>query len=183
MRPSLPDGRFPSPLPGARMLHPVVLGALALWLLNDHLLKDAAPGPLAGKLSDVAGLIVVPASVASAVELWRARRPSWTAAPRWLAGAALATAALLIAINLSPAAAWLWQHALAAAQWPFRLFAALAEGHPAPELLPVHHTLDPTDALTAPAALLPILLERRASRRVIGSDVAPAATRTTIRRA
>ncbi|WP_156325293.1 hypothetical protein [Nonomuraea sp. SBT364] len=36
-----------------------VVAALVL-LLNDHLLKHAWPGPVTGKLSDVAGLVVAP---------------------------------------------------------------------------------------------------------------------------
>ena len=48
------------PLRFARLLHPAYLLALAVLLLNDHVLKEAVPGVLTGKLSDVAGLIVLP---------------------------------------------------------------------------------------------------------------------------
>ena len=41
----------------ATLTHPILLVAVALLLLNDHLLKQASPGWLTGKLSDVAGLL------------------------------------------------------------------------------------------------------------------------------
>lgn len=45
----------------AGLSHPLFWGALALLLLNDHVLKAAHPGPwLTGKLSDVAWLVVAP---------------------------------------------------------------------------------------------------------------------------
>ena len=51
--------------------HPGYWSALALLLVNDHLLKGAglpfAPAWLTGKLSDVAGLLVAPALVALAL--------------------------------------------------------------------------------------------------------------------
>ncbi|ETK34301.1 hypothetical protein [Microbispora sp. ATCC PTA-5024] len=40
--------------------HPVTLAAVAVLLVNDHVLKAAWPGALTGKLSDVAGLLVAP---------------------------------------------------------------------------------------------------------------------------
>ena len=50
----------PRPDPGQIVLHPVFVGAVALLLLNDHLLKSWSPGLVTGKLSDFAGLIVLP---------------------------------------------------------------------------------------------------------------------------
>lgn len=40
--------------------HPLTAGATAVLLLNDHVLKQAWPGLVTGKLSDVAGLVVAP---------------------------------------------------------------------------------------------------------------------------
>src|SRR5262245_28812425 len=53
----------------AVLLHPLFLCALALLLVNDHLLKGAGilPGAITGKLSDLAGLIVAPVLVAALV--------------------------------------------------------------------------------------------------------------------
>jgi hypothetical protein len=61
--------------------HPVVLAALAVLLLNDHVLKHAWPGPVTGKLSDVAGPVVAAALLGAL-----ARRLSRRAeAAAWLA--------------------------------------------------------------------------------------------------
>ena len=46
------------------MRHPAVLGSVALLVLNDHLLKQAYPGWLTGKLSDVSGLVFFPVLLA-----------------------------------------------------------------------------------------------------------------------
>jgi hypothetical protein len=40
--------------------HPLTVGATAVLLLNDHVLKPAWPGLVTGKLSDVAGLAAAP---------------------------------------------------------------------------------------------------------------------------
>ena len=40
--------------------HPLSVAALVLLALNDHVLKQAWPGFVTGKLSDVAGLVVAP---------------------------------------------------------------------------------------------------------------------------
>jgi hypothetical protein len=47
----------------AWLAHPVTLVSLAVLLLNDHVLKDRYPGVITGKLSDVAGLILMPAAL------------------------------------------------------------------------------------------------------------------------
>ena len=41
---------------------PVAVVSLVLLVLNDHVLKQAWPGVVTGKLSDVAGLVVAPPS-------------------------------------------------------------------------------------------------------------------------
>jgi len=42
------------------LLHPLALAAIALLIINDHVLKARYPGWLTGKLSDVAGLVFFP---------------------------------------------------------------------------------------------------------------------------
>jgi hypothetical protein len=42
------------------LTRPLVLGAIVLLALNDWVFKDLFPGPLTGKLSDVAGLFAFP---------------------------------------------------------------------------------------------------------------------------
>ena len=62
--------------------HPLSLGAVALLLLNDHVLKQAFPSILTGKLSDFAGLFFFPFLLAVLVGLtgWGAKRPRGTEA-------------------------------------------------------------------------------------------------------
>ena len=69
-------GRSRDPVdPRAALGSPVWWGALALLVLNDHVLKgaDLLPGALTGKLSDVAGLVVAPVLLATLLGL-RTRR-------------------------------------------------------------------------------------------------------------
>jgi hypothetical protein len=44
----------------AWLAHPITLAALLALVVNDHVLKAAYPGPVTGKLRDVAGLVVAP---------------------------------------------------------------------------------------------------------------------------
>jgi len=55
--------------PGDVLVRPIALAALALLILNDHVLKSAFPGPLTGKLSDVAGLMLFPIVLVAGWEL------------------------------------------------------------------------------------------------------------------
>ncbi|WP_155374349.1 hypothetical protein [Catellatospora vulcania] len=59
----------------AWLAHPVSLLALAVLLVNDHVLKAAWPGVVTGKLSDVAGLLVAPPLLALLVTLGAPRLP------------------------------------------------------------------------------------------------------------
>jgi hypothetical protein len=92
--------------PGSTLLHPIAIGALALLLVNDHVLKAAAPGWITGKLSDVAGLALTPVVI---VALWRLgtgvvlRRPMGRASPAVdSAVAAIAVAVAFALVKLSP---------------------------------------------------------------------------------
>lgn len=57
--------------PGSLALHPAVLAAVLIVLINDQIFKAAAwfPALLSGKLSDVAGLFAFPVIVVSCGEL------------------------------------------------------------------------------------------------------------------
>lgn len=59
---------------GAWLGHPATLAAIAVLLVNDHLLKRLWPGVVTGKLSDVAGMLVAPPLLALAAAL-AVRRP------------------------------------------------------------------------------------------------------------
>lgn len=149
--------------PGSLALHPVVLGALALWALNDHVLKAAFPGAITGKLSDLASLIAFPALASAACELWASRggRRGLSAPNAVLLGWAIATALVMITIRFEGPMAEAYRWGLGLAQWPFRALAAALRGEGSPGVSPVALALDPTDALTAPAAIIPVLLGGR----------------------
>ena len=77
----------------AWVLHPVSVTALLVLLLNDHVLKTAWPGPLTGKLSDVAGLALAPPVITAAISLLVPRLPV-----RRVAGAAVVTIGMAFAL-------------------------------------------------------------------------------------
>lgn len=114
-------------MPKRGLLHPLPLSAVAVLVVNDHVLKHAtwAPGALTGKLSDFAGLFFFPVLL---VEL--ARRLGLRARP---VACAFATAVVFAAIKIEPRA-----NALAAA-----LLGACAP--------------DPTDLLALPMTALAAL--------------------------
>ncbi len=133
--------------PGSRLLHPIALAAIAVLVLNDHVLKDAYGNALTGKLSDVAGLLFFPLMLQAGWELARDR----VTGNRFLIGAAVATALVFASVQLNPLAADAYRYGLGALQWPVR---ALMGGAYAP----VAVTPDPTDLLALPAAAAAVVL-------------------------
>ena len=94
----------------AWVLHPVTLVALAVLLLNDHVLKAAWPGAVTGKLSDVAGLVLAP-PVVTAVVAPVLRRAPVRAVGAVVSAAVGTTFALVKATAVGAAAAsagWSW---------------------------------------------------------------------------
>lgn len=146
--------------PGAVLLHPIAVGALLTWLINDHVLKALTPSWITGKLSDVACLIVCPLLVVAAAEL------RWPTLPwqrqRWIVFAALTVfGAIMSSIRVWPWAADAYRHGLGAAQWPVRALASLVLATPTPTLRPVQLAMDPTDIATLPSLFVPWWLVRR----------------------
>lgn len=82
-------------------MHPIFWSALAVLLVNDHVLKGAGalPGWLTGKLSDLAGLIVAPVALVALLDL-RSR------GARALAFALVAALFSWLEVSASAAAAW-----------------------------------------------------------------------------
>jgi len=113
----------------AWLLHPVIVVAVAVLLLNDHVLKAAWPGMLTGKLSDVAGLALAPPVITATVALLVPRLPV-----RVVAGTATVAVGMLFALVKTTAAG----AAAASAMWSW------AWG-------PSTVLRDPTDLLALPA--------------------------------
>lgn len=127
-----PDAPPPTDAAVAWLAHPVTVLAVVLLGVNDHLLKLAYPGPLTGKLSDVAGLVVAPPVLATVAVLLARRLPARTAAY----GALLLTGLGFAIVKALPAGA-----ATASAIW------SLAGG---PSVI----VADRTDLLALPALAL-----------------------------
>ena len=146
-------------VPGALLLHPVVLASIACFVVNDHMLKAAHPGWLTGKASDVAGLIFFPVLVAAIAELVSPKARRQAAAILILAVAL--TGLTYVAMLLVPAGGDGYRWFIGILQWPFRIVAAIAAGAPLPALAPVRFAADPTDLITLPALLVPLWLAIR----------------------
>jgi hypothetical protein len=148
--------------PADGLLHPVAFLALALLVVNDHVLKAFWPGFVTGKLSDVAGLVVAPLALQGAWELgqWIAGR--WDGpSSRVLAAAMITVGIVFVLVQLWAPATDLYSWGLGAVQWPFRALAALLLGAPLPSLLPVETTADAEDLLALPALAITWWVGRR----------------------
>lgn len=160
------------PRPGDAMLHPAVLGALVLLIVNDHLLKGALAGTalsvVTGKLSDVAGLAFFPVLLFSLAEIAMRRAPA--SVPIVLACVVVTELVFALTKTWTPAAD-LYRFAIASLQWPVHAIVALADGRAAPGLAAVRHVMDPTDLVALPAAGLAIVVGVRRSRRAQGPQM------------
>jgi hypothetical protein len=134
------------------LLRPIPLIALAVMLLNDHVLKTFAPSVLTGKLSDVTGLIVFPLlmMVAWAFVSGRAGRPVRDRRMA-LAVAIVATASVFAAIKLFQPATDLYAAAIGAGQWVGAVALGVATNTAIPGPWTVQVARDPTDLLALPA--------------------------------
>jgi hypothetical protein len=141
------------------LLHPVSLAAIALLVVNDHVLKAAWPGALTGKLSDLAGLAFFPLLLAAVA---REVRPALRLRPA-VAACALLTALVFAAVKVLPLAGDAYRVGLGALQWPFRALGSLLAGHGVPGLALVRLTPDVTDLLALPAVLIAVWLAAMSS--------------------
>lgn len=130
------------------LLHPVALGAVTVLLVNDHYMKQLAPGTVTGKVSDVVGLLVFPLLVLACIEVARkvARVSPWQLSGTALCRVVLVTAVAFTLVKVSPGVAGAYSSALGLLAWPVR---ALVSGAPSPE--PVRVLADVTDLVALPA--------------------------------
>jgi hypothetical protein len=140
-------------VPADALLHPVALAAIGLLLLNDHVLKDAAPGLVTGKLSDVAGLAFFPLVLLGAWEVARSAVGRWRGpSARALAVSVAVTAIAFGLVKTTGLVAGAFATTLGAAQWAAGL--ALAVGRGSGEIVPALVVRDPTDLVALPAVLI-----------------------------
>ncbi len=135
------------------LVAPATLLAIALLVVNDHLLKARVPGLVTGKLSDLAGMVFFPLLLAAATEALGVRRGRAA-----VIAAAVATGVVFAAIKLWEPAGDVYRVGLAALQWPFRVLAAAVTDTALPGLGRAPLTADPTDLVVLPALLVPVWL-------------------------
>lgn len=143
------------------LVHPLVVGAVLVLIVNDHLLKRAMPGLITGKLSDVAGLVFFPLTLAVALA-WLARRAGRRAEPvRLVASTAVLTGVVFALVKTTAVGGWWYRHGLAALQCPARVALAWLTGARPECPAEVSLTPDVTDLVALPALLVPYWLVRR----------------------
>jgi len=145
------------------LLHPMTLVALALWAINDHLLKGWGPPMLTGKLSDVTGLMVCPILLVGMAE-WCApalvrRRPHTV-----LATCCAAVGLFLIGLELFAPVELLYEYALSHLYQAVQDSSALLGARRGPAVF-ASATADVTDLLCLPALALPWWLVLHGVRR------------------
>jgi hypothetical protein len=165
------------PLPADALLHPAALAALGVFLLNDHVLKAAWPGPLTDKVSDLAGLIFFPLLLLSGAELTLALLGRWRRPTTRAIGVAVAVAAIGFGLSkTTPIAAegsgWL----LGIAHWLLSLPIGVVAGSAISPLKPAIVVADPTDLVALPC--LAIALWIGISRVRMVTQVDPGSTPT-----
>ena len=124
--------------PQRALLHPLWLGGLVVLVLNDHVFKGSTlvSAFVAGKLSDVAGMLIAPALLATALQVRTLR--GW-----WLSHVAVGV--VFATIKLSVIGATVWSAMMGAFGFPWSI------------------VRDPTDLVVAlPALVASAIVLRRA---------------------
>lgn len=154
-----------SQAPGAALLHPITLTALFTLALNDHVLKHVCPGWWTGKLSDFAGVVLLPVFAHALLELVATRvfkKPlDATKSDRWLTVCVTASLLVFALPEVWAPAELGYRYGLGAAQWPFRALAAAWSGVASPIVVPVRATADITDLLALPMGFVAFAVSRR----------------------
>lgn len=153
------------PALGAALMHPVPLVALALLVVNDHLLKEWRPGLVTGKLSDFAGMVLAPLVLAAvldaALPLRCLRRGHYPVVSAWACAAAVAV--VFAATKTWSPATQAYEALFAALRAPLRWLAAWALGQP-----PWHERIvlvrDPSDLVAVPMGALAALVRIKLAR-------------------
>lgn len=157
---------------GRALTQPVVVLAVFVLVINDHVLKRATPSWATGKLSDVAGMVFFPVLLFTGWELLRRlfkRPPPSTLAALLVCGVSAAGFAL---VKTLPWANEAYRWAIGALRWPAKATEPLLAGQSLPPIAPVEVLIDPTDLVAVAAAAGAFLMIRRAIRQACatGSD-------------
>lgn len=163
--PAPADGS-PGPVPGQVLLHPTVLVAVAVLVVNDHVLKPRFGNAVTGKVSDVAGLFFFPLVLLALLEWsrWLCRRVRW----RYGRGEALAavsiTGAGFVAVKLVPMVGTAYVVVISGFRWMGESAVALASGEGMASLTQVQLAPDGSDVVALPVLLVSYLVAARSPR-------------------
>ncbi len=135
---------------GEAFLHPGCLLALALWWLNDDVLKWRFHNWITGKLSDICCMVVFPVLLLSLIQWGHALRGvEWRPGRGHVVLTLVGVGALFASVNLSFAVGHVYQVVFAHVLYPFLIVLEHAAAPPT-----IRHTVDPTDLLTLPMLFL-----------------------------
>ena len=137
-------------------------------VLNDWWLKGRGPGWATGRLSDLAGLFLLPLIVVSLAEVVRrlARR-GWPAGARLCASTCIIVALGFTLVKTVPTIAAAFGFGIGVLQWPAEALWSLSHGDSPSEITPIEVVVDPSDLFTVPAVVLAYFYLRR--RRICPS--------------
>lgn len=146
------------------MVSPWALGSIALLLVNDHFLKDAFGNTLTGKLSDVAGVFLLPLLTLALVEIARfvMRSPRWQSTRSAIVAHCAATGVGFAAVKVVPVVGDTYEHVIG-----FLRKVATLSPDPA---VPIVVVRDTTDLI-----VLPVLLGTYALASAYRADNGPPA--------
>ncbi|MEY9873364.1 hypothetical protein ABH931_002846 [Streptacidiphilus sp. MAP12-33] len=139
-------GRLPAGAALAWAVQPGTLAALVVLVVNDHVLKQLCPGPVSGKLSDLAGMLVAPPLLALFLASVCGR-----ASDRQALAAVVATGVGFTLVKTSAEGA----------RWASALWSLTG--------LTTRLRSDPTDLVALPLLAVAWLVWRRARRRPVGA--------------
>ncbi len=140
------------PQAGDVLLHPLALASLATLVVNDHVLKGAFPGLVTGKLSDIAGVVLLPLVLVAGWELvaaaiGRDRSPGRSA----LALAIVTTGVGFAVVKLAAPAAGAFGWLLGVVAWPAAAVVSFLTGSAVIAPSPAPIVVDPGDLIALPA--------------------------------
>lgn len=152
--------------PGDLLVHPAVIVALVVVIVNDRVLKVRFPSEITGKLSDFAGLVFFPLFLVSIIEAvrWVVRRDQWE-----LSQPAATMAIVLVGVPFSLIKTWhpageAYRSIMGAILWMLDAMTAGIRGDLVPDLYRVSLVEDRTDLIAIVALAVPLWVARRVMR-------------------
>ncbi len=162
------DRRAPSPL-----LHPAFLLALAVLALNDHVLKWQFGTWWTGKLSDVAGVFLLPLLMVGLLRMVPPGRRLLARRPTAVHAAAIGlTATGFALVKTIPAVDRAYEVAVGTLRWAARSVPVLWGSEPA-VWRPIIVTPDPTDLIVLPVLVATWWVLASPLRRSVRTELLP----------